>query len=302
MKRRPGGLGRGLDALFPARPAASPTESAVAEGEATPAGALELPVAAIHPNPDQPRTRLAEGELADLAASIRVHGVLQPVIVTRADGGYVLVAGERRWRAAQLAGLETVPALVKDVTPRERLELAIIENVQRQDLTPLEEATAYRQLVSEHGLTQEAVAARVGKSRVAVANALRLLHLAPAVHEALSDGRITAGHARALLGCPDTDAQEALLARVLAEDLSVRATEEAVRRGVALPVPPSRLAGVEPAEQPSSPEVAALERELRSALGTKVQLTHSRRGGRIVIHYYSDEELQGICERLTGRL
>ena len=301
MKRRPGGLGRGLDALFPARPAVSPTEGGE-EREAAPSGALEVLVAAIQPSPAQPRSRIAEDELADLAASIREHGVLQPVIVTRADDGYVLVAGERRWRAAQLAGLETLPALVKDVTPRERLELAIVENVQRQDLTPLEEATAYRQLVSEHGLTQEAVAARVGKSRVTVANALRLLHLAPAVHEALADGRISAGHARALLGCPDVEAQQALLERVLAEDLSVRATEEAVRRGAARPVPPSPLAGVAPAEQPASPEVAALERELRDALGTKVQLSHSRRGGRIVIHYYSDEELQGLYERLTGRM
>jgi ParB family chromosome partitioning protein len=299
MRRRPGGLGRGLDALFPARPAAPPSEGGERDG--APTGALELPIAAIQPNPAQPRTRLAEDELAELAASIREHGVLQPVIVTRAEDGYVLVAGERRWRAARLAGLETLPALVKDVAPRERLELAIVENVQRQDLTPLEEATAYRQLVSEHGLTQEAVAARVGKSRVAVANALRLLHLAPAVHEALSDGRITAGHARALLGCPDGEAQEALLGRVLAEELSVRATEEAVRRGATRPVPPSRLAGVAPAEQPTSPEVAALERELRDALGTKVQLSHSRRGGRIVIYYYSDEELQGLFERLTGR-
>ncbi|HLH25518.1 MAG TPA: ParB/RepB/Spo0J family partition protein [Chloroflexota bacterium] len=301
MKRRPGGLGRGLDALFPARPTAPPDEPAAPTGETPPAGALALPVAAIRPNPDQPRSRIAEDELADLAASIRVHGVLQPVIVSRTGDDYVLIAGERRWRAAQLAGLETVPAIVKDVAPRERLELAIVENVQRQDLTPLEEAVAYRQLLTEHGLTQEAVAARVGKSRVAVANALRLLHLAPAVHEALAAGRITAGHARALLGCPDAAAQEALLARVLTEDLSVRATEEAVRRGTARPMPPSRLAGVEPAPEPTSPEVAALERELRDALATKVQLYHSRRGGRIVIHYFSDEELQGLCERLTGR-
>ncbi|HEY7063638.1 MAG TPA: ParB/RepB/Spo0J family partition protein [Chloroflexota bacterium] len=301
MKRRPGGLGRGLDALIPARPAPAPAESGTEAAEVASGGALEVSVAAIQPNPDQPRARIPEAELADLAASIRVHGVLQPVIVTRADDGYVLVAGERRWRAAQLAGLAGIPALVKEVAPRERLELAIVENVQRQDLTPLEEAAAYRQLVSEHGLTQDAVAARVGKSRVAVANALRLLRLAPAVHDALADGRITAGHARALLGCPDAAAQEALLARVLVGDLSVRATEEAVRRGVPPALPPSRLDGVEPAPEPTSPEVAALERELRDVLATKVQLYHSRRGGRIVIHYYSDEEFQGIYERLTGR-
>lgn len=432
MKRRPGGLGRGLDALFPTRPTPAPRpESPTAPAPDAPAaaappaaGAVELPVAAIAPNPMQPRTRIAPDELADLAASLRTHGVLQPLIVTRADAGYLLIAGERRWRAAQLAGLATVPAIVKDATPRERLELALVENVQRQDLTPLEEAGAYRQLISEHGLTQEAVATRVGKSRVAVANALRLLNLAPAVHAALGEGRISAGHARALLGAPDAAAQDALLARVLSEELSVRATEEAVRRGAAAPAvartdngaaPPAGAAGAgaaldafpagasdeppgapaaglpattdadaaafppsstaeglvggplvaagaeamaaaadapgisvgagapapspnpagagqvvaasdpaPPGAEPSrprarptfppgignarsepvrqvAPDVAAVEQELAAALATKVQLFRSRRGGRLVIHYFSDDELQGLYERLTGR-
>ena len=285
MKRRPGGLGRGLDALLPASPPAGADPAAVGTG------ASLLPVDAIVPNPQQPRERIAPDELAELAASIQAHGVLQPVIVSRSGPSYVLVAGERRWRAAQLAGLETIPALVKEVTPRERLELALVENLQREDLTPLEEAAAYRQLVDEYGLTQEALAARVGKSRVAVANALRLLHLAPAVRAALADGRITAGHGRALLGCPDPETQEALLARVLAADLSVRATEELVRRA-GQPAP-------RPAPRPA--ELAAVEEDLREALGTKVQLYHSRRGGRIVIHYFSDEELQGLYDRLAGR-
>src|SRR5215218_2045179 len=279
MKRRPGGLGRGLDALLPARAAA------------TAGGVLELDVAAISPNPAQPRTRIAPEELTELAASIVEHGVLQPIIVTGGDQAYLLVAGERRWRAAQLAGRRTIPAVVKEATDQERLELALVENLQRQDLTPLEEAAAYRQLVSEHGLTQEAVATRVGKSRVAVANALRLLNLAPAVRDALLAGRITAGHARALLACPDHATQEQLLARVLAANLSVRATEELVRRGIG---PRLRAA------LPASAEVAAVEQQLRQALGTKVQLQRSRRGGRIVIHYYSDDELQGLFERLTG--
>ena len=181
--------------------------------------------------------------------------------------------------------------MVKEATDQERLELALVENLQRQDLTPLEEAAAYRQLVAEHGLTQEAVASRVGKSRVAVANALRLLNLTPVARDALLAGRITAGHARALLACPDAATQEQLLARVLATDLSVRATEELVRRGIG---PRARTA------PPASVEVAAVEQQLRQALGTKVQLQRSRRGGRIVIHYYSDEELQGLFERLTG--
>jgi ParB family chromosome partitioning protein len=279
MKRRPGGLGRGLDALLPARAAA------------TAGGVLELDVAVVRPNPAQPRTRIAPDELAELAASIAEHGVLQPIIVTGGDQGYLLIAGERRWRAAQLAGRRTIPAVVKEVTNRERLELALVENLQRQDLTPLEEAAAYHQLVAEHGLTQEAVATRVGKSRVAVANALRLLNLAPVVRDALLAGRVTAGHARALLACPDDATQEQLLARVLAADLSVRATEELVRRGSG----PRRRAAL-----PASGDVAAVEQQLRQALGTKVQLQRSRRGGRIVIHYYSDDELQGLFERLTG--
>ena len=182
------------------------------------------------------------------------------------------------------------PGRGEEITPQARLELALIENVQRQDLTPLEEAAAYRQLVDAHGLTQDAVAERVGKSRVAVANALRLLQAAPSVRNALADGRISAGHARALLGCADPTTQEALLARVLAQDLTVRATEELVRRGGRPRLP-----------RPAAPaELAAVERDLRQALGTKVQLYHSRRGGRIVIHYFSDEELQGLYERLAG--
>ncbi|HZU07360.1 MAG TPA: ParB/RepB/Spo0J family partition protein [Chloroflexota bacterium] len=285
MKRRPGGLGRGLDALLPAgRP--GPADAA-----ARSRGVIEVPVDAIMPNPAQPRERLAPEALEELAASIRAHGVLQPVIVTHAAGTYTLIAGERRWRAAQLAGLTTIPALVKEATPQERLELALVENLQRQDLTPLEEAAAYQQLLVEHGLTQEAIAARVGKSRAAVANALRLLHLAPAVRAALADGRITAGHARALLGCPDAATQEALLAQVLAGELSVRATEELVRRGTR-PRPRRRAA--------PAADLAAVEQRLRQALGTKVQLYRSRRGGRIVIHFFSDEELQGLYERLTA--
>lgn len=280
MKRRPGGLGRGLDALLPA-----PAPGAAA------GGVVELPIDLLVPNPEQPRQGLAEAELAELAASIREHGVLQPVIVARAGAGYVLVAGERRWRAARQAGLTTIPALIKEVTPRQRLELALVENLQRQDLTPLEEAAAYQQLIAEHGLTQEQVATRVGKSRAAVANALRLLQLAPAVRAALLTGQITAGHARALLGCPDPAQQEALLAQVLAGDLSVRATEELVRRGG------QRRPRTAPAP---APELAAVEQALRQALGTKVQLLRSRRGGRIVIHYYSDEELQALYERFVA--
>jgi ParB family chromosome partitioning protein len=286
VKRRAGGLGRGLDALLPSAPAGG--------------GVLELPVDAIVPNPVQPREQMAAAALEELADSIRVHGVLQPLIVTRGESGYVLIAGERRWRAAQLAGLQVVPALLKEVTPQERLELALIENVQRQDLSPLEEAAAYEQLVTEHGLTQEAVAARVGKSRVAVTNALRQLHLTPAARAALLEGWLTAGHARALLATPDPATQERLAAEVVARELSVRETEELVRRVARADRPAAAAPSAAAPAVTGAVEAAALEQRLRQALGTKVQLERTRRGGRIVIHYYSDDELQGLVERLLG--
>lgn len=268
------GLGKGLGALIPS-------------GKS---GLVEIDLDKISPNPRQPRTLVDEAALAELADSIRQHGILQPLIVTWAGSGYTLVAGERRWRAARLAGLRTVPALVKETSPQQLLELALVENLQRQDLGPLEEAAAYRQLLEEHGLTQEEVARRVGKSRSAVANSLRLLNLPPEAKAALEEGRITEGHARTLLSLPTPEQQLQLLASMLSGGVTVREAEEAARRGSS-----QRRA----AESRRDLETSELENRLREALRTKVELQRGKRGGRLVIHFYSEEELEGIFQVLT---
>ena len=231
-----------------------------------------------------------EEALAELADSIRRHGILQPLIVTRSGAGYTLVAGERRWRAAKLAGLATVPALVKDTSPQQLLEVALVENIQRQDLGPLEEAAAYKQLIEELGLTQEEAAQRVGKSRSTVANSLRLLNLLPEAKEALEQGLITEGHARTLLSLATPEEQRALLRAMVSGSFTVRAAEESARR--ASPRQKARAA--------KDVETAQLEDRLREALRTKVELHRGRHGGRVVIHFYSDEELEGIYRAITG--
>lgn len=275
------GLGKGLEALIP--PAEGPT-----------VGLMQVPISAITPNPMQPRTALDPEALAELAASIREHGLIQPLIVTQlAPERYQLIAGERRWQAARMAGLPTVPVIVKEATPQQALELALVENLQRADLNPLEEASAFHQLVEEFGLTQEQVAERVGKSRVAVTNALRLLRLPVEVKQALAEGTIHAGHARALLSLPTPEAQVAALKVVIKKELSVRQTEELVRRLLAEPRP-------QKAGQTPNPETQALEQEFRASLGTKVNLYRNRKGqGRLVIHFYSEEELQAIYRAIV---
>lgn len=285
MSPRKSGLGRGLEALIPAV-----EEDAAGAAQ----GVLEVPLASITPNPHQPRAPIRDQELVELAASIEEHGIIQPLVVTRAPDGYHLIAGERRWRAARLAGLSTVPAVVREVVPSEMLELALVENLQRADLNPLEEATAYRQLVEEFGYTQEQVARRVGKSRVAISNTLRLLKAARPVQEALLADRISEGHARALLGLEQTEAQEAALKMVLKRGLNVRQTEELVRRLLGLRVEERRPTRV------MSPETRALESRFREALGTKVSLTRGEQGGRLVIYFYSDEELDALYEHIVG--
>ncbi len=283
MTQRRGGLGRGLDALI--------------QGPANSDSIQEIDIEAISPNPRQPRQQIDDEGLAELADSIRTHGLIQPVIVARSDGPvpYQLVTGERRWRAARLAGLRTIPAIVRDVSPRDALELALIENVQRADLTPIEEAQAYWYLIEEFGLTQAEVAQRVGKSRVAVANTLRLLQAAAPVRDALSAGQITEGHARALLGLAQAADQIAALGLVLEQGLSVRQTEELVRRWQRAPERRS------PPRTPPPAEVQHIEDAFRRALGTKVELRPGRQGGRIVIYYFSDEELDALYRRLAGQ-
>lgn len=282
MSPRKSGLGRGLEALIP-----------FAEEEAAAQGVIEAPLTSITPNPHQPRVPIRDQDLVELAVSIEEHGVIQPLIVTRAPDGYQLIAGERRWRAARLAGLSTVPVIVKDVAPSEMLELALVENLQRADLNPLEEAAAYHQLTEGFGLTQAQVARRVGKSRVAVSNTLRLLKAARPVQEALLAERISEGHARALLGLERTEAQEAALKTVLKRGLNVRQTEELVRRLLG-------LREERRSQRVPAPETRALEARFREALATKVSLTRSGEGGRLVIYFYSEEELDALYERIVG--
>ena len=275
-------LGRGLNALIPA------TE--------TQAGAAEIPVARVSPNPHQPRQSIAEESLAELAASIREHGVIQPLVVTQSGDEYQLIAGERRWRAAQLAGLTTIPAIIKETTPQQMLELALVENVQRADLNPLEEAGAYRQLMDDFGLTQEEVAARVGKSRTAVANIVRLLRLPDDVKAALAANRISEGHARALLALPTAQLQRQVLAIIEARGLNVRQVEELVRRIQLESEADESEAEAQPALSPQDRDVVD---KFQARLGTRVNLVRSKKGGRLVIHFYSEEELQAIYEAIV---
>lgn len=291
---RRGGLGRGLGALIPGA-GSLPPGTGGPPPETSAASVLEVPIDAIVPNPRQPRMAIRTEDLAELAASIREHGILQPLIVSRAGQGYQLIAGERRWRAAQQAGLQTVPVIIKEVTPQGLLEIALVENVQRADLSPLEEALAYRQLIDEFELTQEQVAARVGKSRVAVSNTVRLLGLADPVKEALIAGAISEGHARALLGLGHPERQVAVLQTVVARDLTVRATEDLVRRVLG-----ERAAREERAHPPVAPEVRALEERLIEHLGTRVSLHRGKSGGTLVIRFYSDEELNAVCDKILG--
>jgi len=275
------GLGRGLGALIPA-----------AAG-----GVDEVDIDLIVPNPHQPRGSMSDDSLGELVESIREHGVLQPLLVSvsDSDGVYQLIAGERRLRAARLAGLSRVPVVVKEAASRELLELALVENLQRQDLNPLEEAQAYRRLGEDFGMTQEAIAGRVGRSRATVANAVRLLALSDEMKASLASEEISEGHARALLGLGDESARREAWQQVVARRLSVRETEELVRRwpaGVA-------AKGGSKVERRADPEIVALETKIRTSLGTKVELRRRKGGkGRLVVHFYSDEELEALLDRL----
>ena len=277
------GLGRGLAALIPPRTDAR-------------TGAIDIPLVSIRPNPDQPRRRFGETEMAALVASVREHGVLQPILVAETFDGYQLIAGERRVRAAQAAGLDRIPAIVRALDERARLELALVENLQREDLDPIEAAHGFRRLIDDFGFTHEDIAERVGRARSTVANTLRLLDLATIVQVAIADDRISEGHGRALGGL-SPEHQEHVLGAVIEQELSVRQTEELVRR---LREPKAAPASTESAQASGDPDLERIEEELRRALGTKVSLARSRRGGRIVIEYYSDEELGRLYDRLTG--
>lgn len=278
-------LGRGLGSLIPDSDQAGDSQS----------GLLMVPLKAISPNPHQPRSTVDQEKLEELAASIREHGLIQPLIVTETSAGeYALIAGERRWRAATLAGLEKLPVVVKEASPQEMLEMAIIENVQRDDLNAIEEAVAYQQLIDEFGMTQEIVARRVGKSRPTVANLVRLLKLGPDIQAAVVEGKMNGAHARALLPLPTPEAQTAVMQTIVKNDLSVRQVEALVKKMLTAPKPkPKEVKRI-------SPEMAALADEISQSLGTKVDIQQSAKGGRLVIHYYSDEELQAIYETIIG--
>jgi len=280
------GLGKGLDALIPS---GSTTITSGTGGS----GVTQVSVELIQRNPRQPREKFDIEELENLSASIREHGVIQPLIVSPGKNGiYILIAGERRLQASRKAGLKTVPVVVRNATDQQLLELALIENVQRADLNAIEEAEAYQNLAKEFKMSHETIAERVGKSRVAVTNTMRLLDACAAVKQALVDRRITEGHARALLALTSAKAQENLLNTVVNLDLSVRQTEALARK----------YSGQKPASKKkagSGADVNDVERRLRSSLGTKVALKHGKKGGTVTIYYYSDEELDTLLEKLT---
>jgi len=287
MSKR-GGLGRGFSALSPGAPET---------GEA--AGLLEIPVNAVSPNPKQPRTRFDDEAIGALAASIREVGILQPIVVRKAGAGFELIAGERRLRAARLAGLATVPVVVRDTEDADTLREALIENIHREDPGPIELAEAFRQLLDELGLKQEELADRVGVSRSHIANTIRLLQLPLPVQQLLADGKIQAGHARALLALGDGEAQNALAVRIAAQDLSVREVEELVRRYVEAPAEPAapKVAADAPAADTTLAEV---EEILSEQLATRVQIVMGKKRGRVVIEFGSADDLERIVSEIVG--
>lgn len=275
-------LGRGLSALIPEAPAPATQERA-----------LDVDIDLLQPNKFQPRTQMDDGRIEDLARSIRSNGVIQPIVVRKAENGYEIVAGERRWRASQRAGLLKVPVVVRDIPDDRLLAAALIENIQREDLNPIEEAHAYRRLGDEFGLTQEQIAESVGKDRSSVANYVRLLRLPPEVRDHVGGRTLSMGHARALLSLPDAESQLRVSHEVVQKGLSVRDTEALVKRAVS-PAP-------EKPEAPKDVHTRAAEDRLRFALGTRVRIARKGKGGRIEIDFSDENELQRIYEQLTEK-
>ena len=282
MKQR-SGLGRGLEALIP-------TESDQPESSSV----RQVPVENIKPNPRQPRTMIDNEALFELSASIKEHGLIQPLIVTGSAPDFTLIAGERRWRAAQLAGFTHVPVIVKETTPQEMLELAIIENIQRADLNALEESFAYRHLMDDFGLTQEEVSARVGKGRSTIANSLRLLNLPLEAQQAVLDGHVSGAHAREILRLPTPEMQINATNRVVQLQLSRRQTVTLVDNLLVKQKPAPKV------QKTLSPELLALQEEFEQSLGTRVNIVQGDKGGRVVVHYYNDEDLQAIYDIIVS--
>ena len=289
------GLGMGLSALLGDAPR-PPSGEAAQESRG---GVREIDIARIRPNPNQPRVHFSEQAIDELAQSIAERGVLQPILLRPQGDGFEIVAGERRWRAAQKARLHTIPAIVRDIDEGSMAELALIENVQREDLNAVEEAEGYRQLIERHGHTQEDVGRIVHKSRSHVANLLRLLDLPDFVRESLVQGDITMGHARAVAAAPDS---EALTREIVAKGLSVRQAEERAKQAKDLPGPGADIgrASARNAAKAMDADLAALERQLGDILGLKVQVTNTGQGGHVSLHYSSLDQLDMICQRLSG--
>lgn len=297
MARR-SGLGKGLDALIPNT--GGSTAEAAPGGPDDGTGLRELTITDIRPNPNQPRVHFDEESLAELSASIRAIGVLQPILVRPVESGFELIAGERRWRAAQRAGLSLIPAVVRVTDDVSSVEQALVENLHRQDLTPLEESAAYQQLLDDFGMTHEQVATKVGKSRSAITNSLRLLTLPASIQQLLADGRLSAGHAKAILGTPDRALQEALAKRAVAEQLSVRAVEEAIRDQQPKPATKPTGTGPKPASTTLRPPgLLELEQLLGDHLQTSVSVTMSAKHGRVVIDFADLEDLERIYRVMT---
>lgn len=293
MSKKLSGLGRGLGALIPQKPmvtagvqpdAATPVQSS--DAGVRPSGTLNVPVSAIVANPEQPRAVFRHQELEDLMNSIREHGIIQPLTVTaRPGGGYELIAGERRFRAAKMLGLATVPVTVRTAEVQEKLVLALIENIQREDLNPMEEARGYDRLVSEFGMTQEEVSKKVGKARSTVANVLRLLELPQEVREAIAAGIVPAGSARAMLALPDDESRLAFFRKLVAGGMSTREVEAGVRKATGTAAK-------------KDPAIAGAEESLRNALGTRVEIKKRGGKGQIIVSFYSDEEYGNLLEKL----
>lgn len=283
-------LGKGFEALFSADPAPS-----VKQGEA-----ILIPLARIEPNPDQPRKEFDGQALEELAESIREKGIIQPIIVERKDsGGFVIVAGERRYRAAKLAGLEEIPALIKNYGDEERLEIALIENIQRTDLKPIEEALAYQKLIEMKGYTQEQLAKKLGKQRSTVANALRLLKLPDEIKELIEEQKLTPGHARAILSLEDENEQINFAREILRNQLNVRDAERMAERK--RHESRKRTESESGRRNEKDANLAAIETELMETFGTKVTIVHQKTGGTIVFHFYGDDDLDRLLHLLKGR-
>lgn len=285
------GLGKGLDSLIAKRvPEVAETTSDVSRETL-------LNINKVEPNPNQPRKRFNEDKLQELADSIKVHGIIQPLVVQKENDRYIIIAGERRWRAARLAGVKEVPVVIRDFTEQELYEVALIENIQRQDLDPIEEANAYSNLIKEHHLTQDEVAERVSKSRVAITNSLRLLKLDQRVQQMVIDELLTGGHARALISIEDPEEQYNLANRIFDEKLSVRETEKLVKKILH----PKAVAEEEPVDEATEAIYRDLEENLKTIIGSKVKITRKPGGkGNIEIEYYSTDELDRIIDLLRS--